>query len=98
MVVNTLHSTRDVDKAEQKEKGEHTLKYLINMQLKRMLVVALMVLYTYLQFKHIVPFNLLYLIILYVIGLLTIVVITSKIRIVSAHIEHCRKEGHNHHG
>jgi uncharacterized membrane protein len=74
------------------------LKYLINQQIKRALVVALLAGYTYLQLYHFIPFNPTYLIILYVIGLVVIVTITAKIRIVSAHIEHCKKEGHNHHG
>ena len=74
------------------------MRYLINQQIKRLIVIALMIGYTYLQLHHIVPFNPTYLIILYVIGLVVIVIITAKIRIVSAHIESHKQERHNHHG
>jgi hypothetical protein len=73
------------------------MKYLINQQIKRFIVIALMIAYTYLQLYHIIPFNWLLLLIVYVVGLVAIVVITAKIRIVSAHIEHCKKEGDNYH-
>jgi F0F1-type ATP synthase assembly protein I len=83
-----------MDKAEQKEEN---MKYIIEQHIKRLLVVALMVGYTYLQLNHIVPFNLLYLVVLYVVGLFVILVISHKIRIVSAHIEAHKQERHNHH-
>ena len=73
------------------------MKYLIDQQIKRMIVIALMVLYTYLQFKHIIPFNVLYLLIMYAVGSAVILVISYKIKIVSAHVEHCKKEGIHHH-
>jgi hypothetical protein len=62
-----------------------------------MIVVALMVGYTYLQLHHIIPFNWIYLVVLYVVGIFAVIVITSKIRIVSAHLQHHKQEGHNHH-
>jgi len=73
------------------------VKYIINQQIKRLLVIALMIGYTYLQLNHIVPFNLLYLVVLYLVGLFVILIITHKIRIVSAHIEAHKQERHNHH-
>jgi hypothetical protein len=74
------------------------MKYLINQQIKRALVVALLAGYTYLQLYHIVPFNLIYLLIAYVVGLFAFCIITHKIRIVAAHIESHKQERHNHHG
>ena len=73
------------------------MKYLINQQIKRALVVALLAGYTYLQMYHIIPFNWLFLLIAYVVGLFAFCVITHKIRIVSAHNEHHKREGNHHH-
>jgi 4-hydroxybenzoate polyprenyltransferase len=86
-----------VDKAEQEKGDTSHVKYIINQQIKRLIVIALMIGYTYLQLHHIIPFNLIYLAILYVVGIFAIIIITHKIRIVSAHNEHCKKERHNHH-
>jgi F0F1-type ATP synthase assembly protein I len=96
LVVNALLRSCCLDKAAKKEKG-NTLKYIYGQQLKRFLVIALMVGYTYLQLKRIVPFNWQYLVVLYVVGLFVIIIITHKIRIVSAHIEHHKREANNHH-
>jgi len=83
---------------EQTEKGDtHHVKYIYGQHLKRFLVIALMIGYTYLQLSHIISFNLIYLAVLYVVGIFAIIIITSKIRIVSSHIESHKREGNNHH-
>jgi hypothetical protein len=74
------------------------MKYIINQQIKRALVVALLAGYTYLQLYHIIPFNLIFLLIAYSVSLFVFCVITYKIRIVSAHIESHKQERHNYHG
>ena len=74
------------------------MKYLVNQQIKRALVVALLAGYTYLQLYHFIPFNWLFLIIAYGVGIFAFCIITHKIRIVSAHIEYDKQERHNHHG
>jgi len=70
----------------------------LNQRLKRLLVIGLMIGYTYLQIKHIVPFNLLYLVVLYLVGLFVIIIITHKIRIVAQHEHLHKQERHNNHG
>ena len=73
------------------------MKYIIEQHIKRLCVIALMIGYTYLQLNHIIPLIWLYLLIAYVVGIFAIGVITAKIHIVSAHIEHHKQERHNHH-
>jgi hypothetical protein len=82
------------------ERKQH-VRYIINQQLKRFFAIAAMVGYTYLQLHRIHDMSQLdwYMVALVNgVGLLAVVVTTSKIRIASAHIEHHRQEGNNHHG
>ena len=74
------------------------MRYLINQQIKRALVVAILAGYTYLQMYHIIPFNWIFLLIAYVVGIFAIIIITSKIRIVAQHEHLHKQERHNHHG
>ena len=77
------------------------MRYILNQQLKRFFVIAAMVGYTYLQLHRIHDMSQLdwtIVAIVNVVGLFTIVVITSKIKIASAHMEHHKQEGNNHHG
>jgi hypothetical protein len=74
------------------------MSYIFNQRLKRALVVALLAGYTYLQMYHIIPFNLIYLLIAYGVSLFVFCVITYKIRIVAVHNEHHKQERHNNHG
>jgi len=77
------------------------MRYIINQQLKRFFVIAAMIGYTYLQLHRIHDMKQLdwYLVLLInIIGLVAIVVISAKIKIASAHLEHHRQEGNKHHG
>ena len=77
------------------------MRYIINQQLKRFFAIAAMVGYTYLQLHRIHDMSQLdwtMVVLVIVFGLFAIVVITSKIKIASAHLEHHRQEGNNHHG
>jgi hypothetical protein len=77
------------------------VKYILNQQLKRFFVIAAMVGYTYLQLHRIHDMSQLdwYMVALVnVVGIFAIAVITSKIKIASAHMEHHKQEGNNHHG
>jgi hypothetical protein len=77
------------------------MRYILNQQLKRFVVIAAMVGYTALQLHRIHDMSQLdwtMVVTVNVVGLLAIAVITSKIRIASAHLEHHRQEGNNHHG
>ena len=76
------------------------MRYILKHQIIRLLVVAAMVGYTTLQLrrmKDMVPLDWYLVVAIIVLGLLAIVVITAKIRIASAHREHHRQEGNNHH-
>ena len=77
------------------------MRYILKQQLYRFAAIALMVGYTYLQFRQMHDMSNIdwYMVaIVNVVGLLAIVVITSKIKIASAHLEHHRQEGNKQHG
>jgi predicted histidine transporter YuiF (NhaC family) len=77
------------------------MRYIINQQVKRFLVIAAMVGYTYFQLHRIHDMKQLdwYIVVaVNVVGALAIIVITAKIRIASEHLKHHRQEGNKHHG
>ena len=77
------------------------MRYIINQQLKRFFAIAAMVGYTYLQLHRIHDMSQLdweTVVAVIIIGVIAVVVTTSKIRIASAHLEHHKQEGNNHHG
>ena len=76
------------------------MRYVLNQQLKRLFAVAVMVGYSYLQLHRIhdmSKFDWETVVAVIVIGVIAIVVTTSKIRIASAHAEHHKREGNKHH-
>jgi hypothetical protein len=77
------------------------MRYILKHQIIRLIVLAAMVGYTTLQFrrmKDMVSLDWYLVVAIIVLGLLAIVVITSKIKIASAHLEHHRQEGNKQHG
>ena len=77
------------------------MRYIIKHQFYRFAVIAIMVGYTYLQFRRIKDmskFDWYMVLAVDALGLLLLVLLTAKIKIASAHLEHHRQEGNKHHG